>query len=494
MRILVTGGTGVIGRSTITALLQRGHSVRLLCRHADRDAKQWPYGVSPWPGSVADPLQLEGATSDCDAVVHIAGIVEEREPDNTFERVNVQGTRNIVVEAERAGVKRFVYVSSLGAERGTSAYHRSKHDAEEIVRHFRGEYVILRPGAVYGPGDDHMTVLLKMVRTLPAVPLVAGGDKEFQPIWHDDVGEAIARAVELEGIAGRTLELAGGERTSQRDLLQRFRTLTDRDAIAVPVPELLASFGVRAAQTFGLRLGFSESQLTMLLEGNCLTNPSDNALVNVFGITPTPLADGLSMLANAGQELLPDEGIGSLERKRYWADITASRFTADSLFAHVRDHFDELMPRLVETTAEPGARSRVEVGETITLGLALRGHVQVRVAEVADRSFTMLTLEGHPLAGAVRMLVEVRGDALRFEVQVFDRAANVFDFLMMRTLGNRLQDANWTELVRNVVEASGGSTSDVEHTSENLDEAQADRIEEWARELTLALRRDEASV
>ncbi len=494
MRVLVTGGTGVVGRSTITALLQRGHSVRLLCRHAHRDAKQWPYGVSPWPGSVAKPSEVERAAAECDAVVHIAGIIDEHPPDVTFERVNVQGTRNVLVEAERAGVKRFVFLSSLGAERGDSPYHRSKHEAEEVVRHFRGEYVILRPGAVYGPGDEHLTVLLKMVRTLPAIPLVAGGDKQFQPIWHEDAAEAIARATELESIAGRVLELAGTERTSQRDLLDRLRAVTDRNPVVVPVPQLFASLGVKAAHTLGIDVGLSDSQLTMLLEGNLLSDPATNALVEVFGISPTPLADGLRRLADAGQELLPDEGIGSLERKRYWADIASSRLTAEQLFEHVRANFNQLMPRLVETDAEPGSAAPVDVGETLTLGLPLRGHVQVRVAEVADRSFTFLTLDGHPLAGAVRMLVEERGSVLRFEVQVYDRAANVFDLLMMRTLGNRLQDANWTELVRNVVKASGGTTADVQHTSEDLDDAQAERIEEWARELTLALRRDEASV
>src|SRR3954469_21129353 len=106
MRVLVTGGTGVVGRSTITSLLQRGHSVRLLCRHAERDAKQWSYGVSPWDGSIADTSRLLGAADECDAIIHLAGIVEEHGPDATFDRVNVQGTRNVIAEAERAGVRR----------------------------------------------------------------------------------------------------------------------------------------------------------------------------------------------------------------------------------------------------------------------------------------------------------------------------------------------------------------------------------------------------
>src|SRR5690348_10804670 len=99
MRVLVTGGTGVIGRSTITALLQRGHSVRLLSRHATEDVRQWSQGVSAWPGDVAVAATVEGAADGCDAILHIAGIAEESGSEQTFERVNVGGTRHVLAEA-----------------------------------------------------------------------------------------------------------------------------------------------------------------------------------------------------------------------------------------------------------------------------------------------------------------------------------------------------------------------------------------------------------
>jgi len=123
MKILVTGGTGVIGEGVIPELLQRGHQVRLLSRHADDDAKQWP-GVEPFPGNVTEPSSLSGAANGCDAIVHIAGIAFEEPPKLTFASVNVDGTRNVLDEAKRAGVQRFVYVSSLGADTGESPYHR----------------------------------------------------------------------------------------------------------------------------------------------------------------------------------------------------------------------------------------------------------------------------------------------------------------------------------------------------------------------------------
>src|SRR5687768_3899943 len=231
MKVLVTGGTGVVGIGTVTALVRNGHDVRLVSRHAERDARRWPEGVEDWPGDIANADSICGAADGCDAVVHLVAVVDESPPETTFDRVNVQGTRNIVREAERAGVPRFLFVSSLGCERGSSAYHQSKRAGEKIVGGFDGEWLIVRPGSVYGPGDEQISLLLKMVRTLPAIPVIGGGDDEFQPIWHEDLAEALVRAVERDDLARETLEIAGPDVTSQNDLIKRLSRITTREPV-----------------------------------------------------------------------------------------------------------------------------------------------------------------------------------------------------------------------------------------------------------------------
>src|SRR5690606_32211914 len=154
VRVLVTGGTGVIGRATINELLRRGHEVRLLSRGAEEAHSEWDERVEPFAGDVSDAGAITGAADGCAAVVHITGIVEESPPETTFEAINVEGTRNIVNEAQRAGVRRLIFISSLGADRGESDYHASKRRGEEIVRTFRGAWTVVRVGAVIGPGDE----------------------------------------------------------------------------------------------------------------------------------------------------------------------------------------------------------------------------------------------------------------------------------------------------------------------------------------------------
>src|SRR5438045_320335 len=105
MKVLVTGGTGVIGESLVRELSKRGQSVRVLSRNAGRDQAWWSANVEGWAGDVSNADTLRGSADACDVVVHVAGIVSESPPQKTFQQINVDGTRWIVMEAERAGVR-----------------------------------------------------------------------------------------------------------------------------------------------------------------------------------------------------------------------------------------------------------------------------------------------------------------------------------------------------------------------------------------------------
>jgi len=473
MRILVTGGTGVIGQGVIPELITRGHAVRLLSRHAEDDARQWP-GVEPFTGNVADPATLAGAADGCEAVVHIAGIVSEDPPELTFEKVNVEGTRNVLEAAARAGVRRFVFVSSLGADVGASDYHRSKRAGEEIVSRSQLDWTIVRPGNVYGPGDEVLSLILKMVRTLPAVPVIDDGGQEFQPIWHEDLAKVLASAVERSDLGKQTLEAAGPEITTMADVVERFRVITGRSPVRVPVPSALAQFGV------------DENKLQMLKEKNVVRGLS---AIEVLRIDATPLDQGLRLLADALREALPEDGFGSLEHKAFFAEIRGARHSAASLMKLLRDRVNEFMP--IELVAEPGAPDRIEKGATLTGRLPLRGNFQVRVAVADPTHVVFATLEGHPLAGIVEFTTEERDGALRFAVDTWTRASNVFDWLAVRTVGATAQDANWRAVVQRIVDASGGTSEGVQQTKEKLSEDEASRAEERIKRLVQARKREE---
>jgi NADH dehydrogenase len=334
-----------------------------------------------------------------------------------------------------------------------------------------------------------------MIRTLPAIPVFAGGDRPFQPIWADDAGEALAIAAERDDLAGRVLEVAGPQQTTFDDVVSRLSRITKRDPVRLPIPVPLASMAVKVANTLGADLPVDAGQLTMLSEGNIVMSPDGNALTTVFGLRGTSLDDGLAMLADSQPEMLPEDGVGVLTRKRFWADIEGSRMTPEMLFQHLVANFAECTPWHLDVAAEPGTPNVPELGTTLTLALPLRGNVQIRVLELEERSMTLCTLSGHPLAGAVRFLSEARGAAVRFEVQVFDRASNVVDWLAMNPIGTRLQNATWRETVERVVKDSGGrAPNGVEHDAEKLDADQASEVNAWLERLVVAQRQADHEV
>jgi uncharacterized protein YbjT (DUF2867 family) len=495
MKILVTGGTGVVGTPTVDALLRRGHTVRLFSRNADRDARLWERGVEAWPGSVGSNEDVRGAADGCDAVLHVAGIVDEVPPDATFENVNVRGTRRMVAEAERAGARRFVYVSSLGADRGDSGYHRSKRAGEQITRDFRGDWLVLRPGNVYGGGDQVISLLLKTMRMLPVIPVIGGGSQPFQPVAAEDVGEALARALEPDAPAGQMLDLAGAERFTMNELLDLLERITDRHPKRIPVPSSVALAGARLADLVGMEVPINADQIVMLLEENVIPEGRPNALTDVFGVRPTPLEEGLRRLANELPETLPSHGVGPLYGQRYWGDIVGADRDADALFETIRTSFHELLPDgLVELGAEPGTPTAVEAGATLTMEVPLRGHVQVRVEELGARGMTFVTVEGHHLAGAIRFSVRELADRLRFEIRSYTRAADLLDGLGMAAVGRKLQKETWKSVVEAVVDRCHGTAADgVCEEAWELTPREAGRVERWVEEVVLNRKRRRAT-
>jgi len=475
MKVLVTGGTGVIGEGVIPELLSRGHVVRLLSRHAKDDARQWP-NVEPFEGNVADAGSLQGAADGCDAVLHIVGIAEEHPPEGTFQKINIDGTRHMLDEAKRAGVRRFVYVSSLGADVGKSDYHRSKLEAEKLVQASGLDWTIIRPGNVYGPGDEVMSLILKMVRALPAVPVIDSGEQEFQPIWHEDLAKILATTVERNDLGPQVLEAAGPEVTSMNDVVRRFAEITGRSPVRVPVPSALAQFGV------------DPNKLIMLQEENVARGRS---AAEALGVTTTPLDQGLRLLADAMQETLPEDGFGSLEHKTFKAEIAGSPYNAVALMSHFRERVNDFMP--IEFVAEPGAPERIEKGATLTGSLPLRGNFQVRVEVVEPTHVVLGTIEGHPLAGIVEFTTADTKKGVSFAIDVYARASNVIDWLAARTVGAFAQNANWRVVVQRVVDASGGTSDGVHEAKEKLSESEAAAVEKRVRRIVQERKREETA-
>jgi hypothetical protein len=242
----------------------------------------------------------------------------------------------------------------------------------------------------------------------------------------------------------------------------------------------------------GIDLPVNDSQLKMLDEENVVRDAAGNAIVTVFGITPTPLDEGLRRLADAQPEQLPGEGVGKLTRKRFWADITGSAYTAEALFDRIRHRFGEITPWHLDTNAEPDTPTVPEEGATLTMNIPMRGNIQVRVEDIGPRHMTFVTLAGHPLAGAIRFRTAKGADGrLRFQIDVWDKSANFVDWIAMSTVGGRMQNATWVQTIQAVIAESGGDAPEgVQQESRALDEKAEEGVGEWLQELVVERKRE----
>lgn len=234
--MLVCGAAGFLGRAICGRLRSDGFSVLRGVRVPRRpDERAIDYRRA---NTVADWLPL---LAGVDAVVNAVGILVERAAGD-FERIHHRAPAALFAACARAGVRRVVQVSALGAERGESGYFRSKRAADQSLRGLPLDWQVLRPALVYGP-HGRSAGWFRMLASLPLLPLPGRGTQRLQPVHVDDLAEAVARLLAGRLPACRCWTLAGPEVLSWRGMLGAYRRalgLPPAPALRVPGMALLA--------------------------------------------------------------------------------------------------------------------------------------------------------------------------------------------------------------------------------------------------------------
>jgi NADH dehydrogenase len=223
--ILVTGGTGIVGSAIVAELKKRGQSVAVLGRDAAKIERAFGGSVEARPGDVTQPESLTTAFTGIDTVINAVQFptspIEVPRRGWTFENVDYKGTVNQVDVAEAAGVKRFVYVSAVGADaNGPKHWFRFKAMAEQHLRESGLEWTIVRPTWIYGPRDHSLNRLLGFTNFLPFLPFFGDGKQNMQPVFIDDVGRIVAQAATVPEAANQLFELGGPDVMSMNQVMQ----------------------------------------------------------------------------------------------------------------------------------------------------------------------------------------------------------------------------------------------------------------------------------
>lgn len=211
--ILVTGGTGFIGKALIRRLVELGFPVRTLIRPSST-SPDLPRGVPVQAAvsSLADPRGLRAAMVGVHTVFHLAG-GEWRGPQADLLEIDIQGTQAMVQAAQDANIRRIFFISHLGADRA-SAYPviKAKGIAEEFIRRSGIDYTILRTALVFGPSDHFTTGIARILRLTPLVYLTPGdGQVQLQPLWVQDLVTCLVWSMEDAATRNDTFEIGGPE-------------------------------------------------------------------------------------------------------------------------------------------------------------------------------------------------------------------------------------------------------------------------------------------
>lgn len=284
--ILLTGATGTVGMPLLRRLTARGEQVRCLVRDPRRlDSERVRVQIAL--GDLANPASFRNAMRGVDTVVHLAAAIRDQ-PHGSIEELNAVATLRLVRAAERAGAKRFLFFSAIGASLHSPArFFRAKALAEQAVTEADLDTAVFAPSIVYSPGDPWMR-LLERLSHLPLTPISGSGDALYQPIWAEDVADCVMAALDRRNGKDR-LDLAGPESLTYNGIVRTALRALGRRRRLVHVPLPVVRTGLKAAELFAGPSVFATWDEVQLMELP-MTTPKGTADAESLGVNPLPMA------------------------------------------------------------------------------------------------------------------------------------------------------------------------------------------------------------
>jgi NADH dehydrogenase len=294
--ILVTGGTGFVGGHVVHELRGRDLPVRCLVRDRRRGAKLAAWGCELAEGDVTEPESLRTAVAGVDRVIHLVAIRQGRREQ--FQRIMVEGTRDLLAAAKDAGVRRFVHMSALGTSAATKdlvPYYGAKWETEQQVQESEIPSVIFRPSFVFGPDGGILPTFVKLAKLTPVTPIIGSGHQRIQPIWADDLAKYFAEAVERDDVAGRLFELGGPDVVSWNEFWERLKRVRRIRRPSLHIPVALMKVNALLTERLPGDIPLTRDLLKMLEHGDNVV--SDQSAVTTFQLPLLPVDDQIRRAA-----------------------------------------------------------------------------------------------------------------------------------------------------------------------------------------------------
>lgn len=280
MRIAIIGGTGFVGGYLVDAFLAAGHDISILVR-AGSEQKVRSADVRVIAGDLSSKKALSAVLEGCEALVYNVGLLREFPRRGiTFEETQYQGVVDSIAAAKKAGASRMLLMSAIGAKDPGTMYQATKRRAEIHALESGLDVTVLRPSVIFGNPCGTMEFATQLYQDMVRPPLPAAGfaDVRMSPVYINDVADAFAAALSDADTIGQTIELAGPEILSWKEMVSRIAAAAGKSKIILPVPIWLMKIGARLFDWLPF-FPVTYEQLTMLEEGNTASCESLESMI-----------------------------------------------------------------------------------------------------------------------------------------------------------------------------------------------------------------------
>lgn len=289
--VCIIGGTGFVGSTLAPRLHEQGYRIKVLTRRRERhrDLLVVPT-LSLIEADVHDERELVRHFEGCEAVINLAGILNEHKgpPGEEFRQVHAELPRRIISACRRAGVRRYLHMSALGAgEDAPSLYQRTKAEGERAALEGANEtfrVTAFRPSVIFGPGDSFVRLFATLLWMAPGVMFLPTPEARFKPVYVGDVAKAFLHALHDPDTAGRTYELCGPEVWTLREIVEYARSLMGVRRKIVGLSDRLSKLQARVLERVPGKPYSMDNYLSSTVPNVC----SEDGL-GELGIRPTPM-------------------------------------------------------------------------------------------------------------------------------------------------------------------------------------------------------------
>lgn len=299
----MTGATGLVGRRLLRRLIATNVEVRCLVRDPGRMGPERARAQVAL-GDLGDYRSFPAAVRGVDTVVHLAASIRDQ-PQGSIEELSATATERLVEAAERAGVRRFVFFSTLSATtRSPVRFMRAKALAERAVVESGLEQTVFAPSIIYAPDDPYLKLLRRM-SCLPVMAIPGSGDAQFEPIWAEDVVDCVMAVLPGDGeeanSVGIRYELAGPEILTHRQIVATALASFHRRRRIVEIPRPVTRAGLKAVELVQGSKAFATWDEAELLEVP-LVSRDGIADAQILGVSPRPMAAVLGATSLRGPD------------------------------------------------------------------------------------------------------------------------------------------------------------------------------------------------